>query len=177
MSRKAGKCVKRILVVNLYVVILYERDEDDIAVSFILGRRKTNVRIYSSPIPINHPLTRVLSQAFLSKQPILQHLQVKNNMSILKCFADGILKPKLYLPWRKLGCQNLGTKFGVCPIPTKKNHINLTSQSGVQTYRTNMFRLGTIINPHTKQLKGNFLKAKSEPYTHLASMLDWLQVQ
>ena len=27
---------------------------------FILGSRKTNVRIYSSPIPINHLLTRVL---------------------------------------------------------------------------------------------------------------------
>ena len=27
---------------------------------FILGKRKTNVRIYSSPIPINHSLTRVL---------------------------------------------------------------------------------------------------------------------
>ena len=27
---------------------------------FILERRKTNVRIYSSPIPINHSLTRVL---------------------------------------------------------------------------------------------------------------------
>ena len=40
---------------------------------FILGSRKTNVRIYSSPIPINHLLTRVLSQGFLSKQRILQH--------------------------------------------------------------------------------------------------------